>query len=236
MNVPEELDYSMTHLGALVLRRRPEPLLGGEDVYEVKLGEEFLMSSAFVAAEEALAELGLEGLEGTPDVVVGGLGLGYTAAAVLKNKNVKSCRVIELFEPVISWHRDLLVPVSKALVNDSRCSLVRGDFFALANDGFDPELPGRIFDSVLLDIDHTPDHQLDSENAPFYSASGLAGIKCQIRSGGRFGMWSDDDADEDFRVLLENVFGEAEAHNIKFPNPYSGRVAVNSVYIATVRH
>ena len=232
MNLPEELDYSMTRLGALVLRRRPEPVFGGEFVYEVKLGEEFLMSSAFVVAEEMLAHLGLEDIEDGADVIVGGLGLGYTAAAALQHLTVKSCRVIELFEPVISWHERRLVPAAKDLMNDPRCELVNADFFKRANEGFDPDQPGKLFDAILLDIDHTPDHQLDSGNAPFYSHEGLKGILGQLREGGRFGMWSDDEADDDFVNLLRDVFGMAESHNIKFPNPYSGRAAVNTVYIA----
>lgn len=56
----EELDWQETPMGELTLRRRVEPTLGVE-VYEVKLGEEFLMSSLFTAGEAALADLGLGG-------------------------------------------------------------------------------------------------------------------------------------------------------------------------------
>ena len=75
----EELDYRPTPIGALSLRRRRELTLD-TDVYEIKLGEEFLMSSLFTASEVALARLGLADLgHAGLDVVVGGLGLGYTA-------------------------------------------------------------------------------------------------------------------------------------------------------------
>src|SRR3954468_6851135 len=78
----EELDYRPTPIGALSLRRRRELTLG-VDVFEIKLGDEFLMSSLFTASEIALARLGLAGLsEPGLDVVVGGLGLGYTGKAV----------------------------------------------------------------------------------------------------------------------------------------------------------
>ena len=82
----EELDYQKTPLGEISLRRRVEPRLEGEILYEVKLGDEFLMSSLFTHAEIQLARLGLAALEDAGlDIVVGGLGLGYTAVAALED-------------------------------------------------------------------------------------------------------------------------------------------------------
>ena len=82
----EELDYQKTPLGEISLRRRAEPRIEGGIVYEVKLGDEFLMTSLFTASEIQLARLGLAALKGPDlDIVVGGLGLGYTAAAVLED-------------------------------------------------------------------------------------------------------------------------------------------------------
>ena len=143
-----ELDYQETPLGAISLRRRSEPRLGGKVLYEVKLGEEFLMSSLFVEAEEELAALALQSLNAEElDVVVGGLGLGYSAAKALENETVRSLLVIETMAPVISWHRLGLVPLGDKLALDSRCSLVHGDFFELAasSGGFDADNPGRLF-------------------------------------------------------------------------------------------
>ena len=54
----QELDYSATPMGLLTLRRRKEITLG-IDIYEIKLDEEFLMSSLFTVTEVALANLGL---------------------------------------------------------------------------------------------------------------------------------------------------------------------------------
>src|SRR5665647_3588243 len=84
----EELDFRPTAMGVLSLRRRRQ-LGSGLDVYEIKLGDEFLMSSLFTVAEIALARLGLAALQRSDlDVVVGGLGLGYTAQAVLEHAAV----------------------------------------------------------------------------------------------------------------------------------------------------
>ena len=218
----EELDYQETPLGAISLRRRSEPRLGGKILYEVKLGEEFLMSSLFVEAEE---ELG---------VVVGGLGLGYTAAEALENEAVRSLLVIETMAPVISWHRLGLVPLGDKLALDSRCSLVHGDFFKLAasSGGFDPDNPGRLFHAVLLDIDHSPSHWLDTGNSAFYTGAGLTALAASLHPGGVFGLWSNDPPDEAFSSLLDEVFASAEFHLVTFPNPYTGGESSNTIYLA----
>src|SRR4029077_6536574 len=126
-------DYRRTRLGELSLRRRRGLSLNGVEVYEVKLGDEFLSSSRFSRGEIALAELGLAGLgEGPLDVVVGGLGLGYTACAALDLHAVREVLVIEALADVIRWHRKGMVPLGARLTGDARCRLINGDFFALA--------------------------------------------------------------------------------------------------------
>src|SRR5882672_3476807 len=129
----EELDFRPTAMGALSLRRRRQ-LSTGIDVYEIKLGDEFLMSSLFTVAEIALARLGLGALERTNlDVVVGGLGLGYTAQAVLEDSRVRSLVVVDALAEVIEWHERGLLPLGKQLTADLRCRLVHGDFFAMSH-------------------------------------------------------------------------------------------------------
>ncbi len=228
----EELGYEMTPLGELTLRRRTEPLIKNETVYEVKLGEEYLMSSLFTESERELAVLGLAPLLGELDVVIGGLGLGYTAVEALKNKSVQSLLVIDLFQPVIDWHKRCLVPNGQILTNDERCELRQGDFFALARTSFDTADPTRKFDAVLLDIDHSPEHYLDPENGSLYTAEGLTAIKAQLQSNGTFSIWSNDPASRDFTAHLHTIFPHATAHSIQFPNPYTGSISTNSVYVA----
>jgi spermidine synthase len=228
----QELGYAQTPLGELTLRRRLEPRLGDREVFEVKLGEEYLMSSLFTEAEKQLATLALAPLDGELEVVVGGLGLGYTAAEALKYPSVKSLLVIDLFQPVIDWHEDGLVPLGPVLREDPRCELRQGDFFALARSGFDAEAPDRKFDAVLLDIDHSPKHYLDAGNQSFYTAEGLSAVRNQLRPGGVFALWSDDPADAAFTEHLRNIFRSATAQNVEFPNPYTNATSVNAVYIA----
>ena len=228
----EELAYHKTPLGELILRRRTETLLQNKEVFEVKLGEEFLMSSLFTEGEKELSNLGLAELEGELDVVVGGLGLGYTAAAALENKNVRSLLVIDLFQEVIDWHRNKLVPLGKILSEDKRCEMRKGDFFELARTGFDVSDNERKFDAVLLDIDHSPEHFLDKKNKSFYGAEGLESLRKQIKENGVFALWSNDAPDDKFTKHLESVFGKAETRTIEFANPYTNSISVNSVYVA----
>lgn len=230
------LDAQETYLGPLVLRSRTIPALDYLEIFEVKLGEEFLMSSLFPEAEKELAHLGLAKLGGNDwDIVVGGLGLGYTAAAALENPKVGSMIVAELFPQVISWHERELVPVGSILMKDSRCRLVAEDFFAAAVDrevGLDPEHPNRKFHAILLDIDHTPSHQLDQENAGFYSLASLSAMAEQLQAGGVFGLWSDAAPDATFTELLLSVFETAEAIVVPFYNPIQDKESSNTVYLA----
>jgi spermidine synthase len=232
----EELDYQKTPLGEISLRRRAEPRLEGEILYEVKLGDEFLMSSLFTSAEIQLSRLGLAALEGTGlDIVVGGLGLGYTAAAALEDPSVRSLMVIEVMQPVIDWHRRGLVPLGKELVSDPRCTLVHADFFEVASSnrgGFDRAAPARLVHAVLLDIDHSPGHWLNPGNSAFYTVQGLRNLADKLHPGGIFGLWSNDPPDAEFTRLLDTVFQSSESRIVTFPNPYSGGESSNTVYLA----
>ena len=228
----EELAYHKTPLGELILRRRTETLLQNKEVFEVKLGEDFLMSSLFTDGERELARLGLAGFEGELDVVIGGLGLGYTAAAALENEMVRRLLIIDLFQEVIDWHRTKIVPLGEILSEDQRCEMRQGDFFELANTGFDVFDSQRKFDAVLLDIDHSPEHFLAEKNRAFYSAKGLESLRKQIKENGVFALWSNEAPDEKFTKHLESVFGAATAQTIEFANPYTNLTAINSIYAA----
>jgi spermidine synthase len=230
----EELDYRLTPIGGLILRRRWELSLG-VDIFEIKLGDEFLMSSLFTASEIALARLGLAELsDPNLDVVVGGLGLGYTAQAVLEHRSVKSLVIVEALEAVIDWHEKGMLPLGETLTADSRSRFVLGDFFAMAaaKEGFDPDAPARRFDAILVDIDHSPNFLLDPQNAAFYQPAGLKKLATHLRPGGVFGLWSNEPPDKSFTARLISVFAEARAERVTFHNPLQNREFTQTVYLA----
>lgn len=228
----QELAFRETPMGGISLRRRRDPQLG-VDVYEVKLGEEFLMSSAFTEGEVQLARLGLaEAGPGPLDVVVGGLGLGYTARAALADPRVASLTVVEALEDVLDWHRRDLLPDTVGLAADPRVRLVQGDFFArVAAGDLDPEQPGRRFDAVLLDVDHTPTHHLHPSHAGFYSPDGLRRVLALLRPGGVFALWSDV-GDDAFAATLAGVAEHTAVHEVVFGNPLTGGTSSNVVFTA----
>jgi len=212
----EEIDSQTSSLGEISLRRRRLPVFGDRDIYEVKLGEEFLMSSMFVDAEEALSTLGLAAVQGDQlSVVVGGLGLGYTAVAALKDERITELLVVDALDTVIGWHQDELVPLGKILNADARNRYVLGSFFDLATDpdtGFDPDNFGRKFDAILLDIDHSPTEFLNAANASFYTTENLALMAEQLKPKGVFAMWSQNLPEENFELLLKTVFACVDSH------------------------
>jgi spermidine synthase len=229
----EELDFRPTPMGVLTLRRRRRPM-SNVDIYEIKLGDEFLMSSQYTAAEIELARLGLAALGRSDlDVVVGGLGLGYTAGAVLENADVRSLIVVDALAEVIEWHEQGLLPLGKQLTGDPRCRLVRGDFFAMSAsaDGFDADAPGRPFDAVLVDIDHSPRKLLHPRHAALYEPEGIARLSDHLKPGGVFALWSTDPPDAAFERVLADVFAASDSHVVTFDDWRGDHDASNTVYV-----
>ena len=229
-----EIAYQETPIGPISLRQR-RILALETDVLEIILGDEHLMSSLFTASEIALATAGLAALDGTNwDVIVGGLGLGYTAEAVLQHDNVGSLTVVELLDPVVDWHEQGLIPLGAVLTGDKRCHLQRDDFFALATSplGFDEANPGRRYHAILIDIDHTPDRLLDDRSTGFYTPEGLHTLSRHLHPGGVMGLWSDEPPDDRFTDKLALEFATAWAEAVVFENPYQpGNPVTQTVYI-----
>lgn len=245
----QELDWRPTPMGAISLRRRRDLSLG-VDVYEIKLDDDFLMSSLFTEGEVALARLALAALpevddqpEGGLDVLVGGLGLGYTAHAVLEDPRVRSLTVVDALAEVIEWHERGLLPLSAALTSDPRCRLVHGDFFTMASTltpdstrsepGDDGRLGPDAFHAIIVDIDHSPAHVLHPAHAEFYRLPSLRRLAGGLPPGGVFALWSNDPPDEAFTSVLAGAFAHTETHVVHFPTLFQGGTAANTVYVAT---
>lgn len=232
----EELDYQKTAMGDLILRKRTVLSLGNEEIYEIILGEAFLMSSLFTVVEEELARLGLAAArEAFPDqalrVIVGGLGLGHTARAALEFDEVRSLGIVEYLKPVIEWHQKEWVPLGRVLNEDPRCTYLHGDFFKMSlEDGYHGA--NERYHAVLLDIDHSPAHLLADQHAEFYAPTGLEAFSRRIEAGGVFGLWSDDPPEQEFLSALDAVFESVESHEIAFHNPIQERDFQSTVYLA----
>jgi spermidine synthase len=199
------------------------------DVHEVKLGDDFLMSSQFTTGEEELARLGLASATGESlTVLVGGLGLGYTAAAALEDDRVTELTVVEALPMVISWHQRDLLPDTVGLAADSRVRLVLDDFFDLVRTG----RADRTYDAVLLDIDHAPDWLLRDDHGDLYTVEGLAKVAAMVVDGGVFALWSDEPPEPEMVRRMGEAFETAEAKVVAFSNPLTGGESANTVYLA----
>lgn len=229
----EEIAWEQTSIGELILRRR-RLHSDGADIWEIKLNDGYLMSSQFVDGEIALANLALAMLEQSGlDVVVGGLGLGYTVKAVLDDDRVERLTVVELIPEVIDWHRRHLLPLGEAVADDSRSKLVHGDFFALGvgESGFDLDEPARLHDAILIDIDHSTTHFIDDGSASFYSAAAIASVVAKLKPGGVFALWSTDAEDPGFTEALRRCLIDVRVERVEFHTPYRDAPAFNLIYL-----
>ncbi|MFT5288260.1 MAG: spermidine synthase [Planctomycetota bacterium] len=224
----EELDICATPIGELLLRRRRPLTMPDTWVYEVKLDERFLMSSLVHASEDALARLALSKLEGENwRVLVGGLGLGHTAAAAMAWDKVDSIDIVEFLPEVIRWHQNGLVPLAAAIAGDPRCHTIEADCFEWIRKG-----RGGNYDAVLIDIDDSPEHLLSPSHGSFYAEAGLADARRALKPGGVFALWTAGEVLPAFLERLRRVFGEAEVAEVEFHNPLHHRDDLNTIYIA----
>ncbi len=193
------------------------------------------MSSLFTVAEIELARLGLAALTGDDlDVVVGGLGLGYTACTALEDPRVRSLLVVEAIEDVIDWHRRGLLPSRRALTADPRCRFVAGDFFAAVagGTGFDPEAPGRRFHAILLDVDHSPATCCTPATPPSTRRPGCAAWPpCSTRTG-VFALWSNDPPDDDVQAGARRGLRRRRRRTSSASTTRCRRESANTVYVA----
>ena len=207
------LAYEDSPLGPLCLRRRELLSAPGTVVTEVTLNHAFLMSSYNTASERALARIALEMHPGTSlRVLVGGLGLGYTAHAALASERVARVEVVEFLPQVIEWLERDLVPLSRALKTDERFTTVSGDVYARL-----AAAPGEEYDLILIDVDHAPEDPLSQANGSFYTKEGLERARRHLAGGGILGVWSYAESSPFARALRE-VFREVRIEPVKFFN------------------
>ncbi len=209
----EVLDSADTPIGLLYLNRRK--LLDGSEtvVTEVMLDGALLMSSENTVSEHALATSALALHAGGDElrVLVGGLGLGYTAHAALESGRVAALGVVDRLPKVGEWLHDGYLPLSATLAVDERFTLIEADVYRSLL-GPAPEHP---WDLLLIDVDHSPRNRLDEASEPFYTVEGQRRVAQHLAPGGVLAVWSakDDDA---FAGVLEEVYAHAEREQVRW--------------------
>jgi spermidine synthase len=146
-----------------------------------------LMNSRLYNSEKVLAELGCAHLNSSDSaqVLVGGLGMGYTLAAALKAVTANSqVTVAELIPEVVEWNRGPLGNCAKNPLEDPRTKIHVGDVRALLS------IKRPTFDAILLDVDNGPEGLTQKGNNSIYSAQGLDDIYKTLRPKGMLAIWS----------------------------------------------
>ncbi|GHG81619.1 hypothetical protein [Comamonas sp. JC664] len=167
-------------VGEITLVRR-----GDEYVFRVR--GQTLMSSRQHGSEEALAKAGCAGLaeRSNARVLVGGLGFGYTARAVLDTLGPDGrVTVAELLPVVVAWNRSHLAALAGAPLEDARVTVVEGDV------GKHMARTAGAYDAILLDVDNGPSALTHPDNHGLYGRVGLAHAVQALRPGGVLGVWS----------------------------------------------
>ena len=230
------LAFETTPIGDLCLRRRELLASPGTIITEITLDQELLMSSYNTASERALATEALERHAGSElSVLVGGLGLGYTASEALKSSRVHRVEVVELLPEVVGFMRGGLVPLSAELAAEPRFGVREGDVFALLN-----EPANEHWDIVLIDVDHSPQERLDlrepdpqheTANEAFYSEPGLARAKQHLEPGGILAVWSYVESSP-FVEALRATFTNVEAIPVTYENDLVDEELTDWLFIA----
>jgi len=141
-----------------------------------------------------------------------GLGLGYTARAALESDRVSKCEVVEFLPQVISWLDRGLVPLSDELDADNRLKVIQGDVYRQLTSP-----PKQKQDLILIDVDHSPDENLDEANGNFYTADGLKRAKLHLAEDGLLGVWSYAESSP-FADALRDVFREVRIEPVTVYN------------------
>lgn len=220
----EVLAHADTPIGTFILRERTAPVAG---VIELTLDHQFLMSSAVTVSERALSTraIALHGGTGL-DVLVGGLGLGYTAKAALDSDRVAHVDVVEYVQSIIDWVARGLIPLGKELVADARYHPICGDVFERLGGAVT-----RSYDLLLIDVDHQPGRRLGETSDSFYGHARLRLAAQHLKPGGVFAMWSTGESAE-FEAELRKTFQEVRVEVIEFLNPTTGEEEQNWLFLA----
>ena len=187
-----------------------------------------LMSTRRHLSEDRLADVACAPIRERPAAraLIGGLGLGFTLRAALRQlRDDAEVVVAELVPEVIAWNADASYDLSAAAMRDPRVRIVNDDVLAVlaANPAG--------FDAIMLDTDNGPDGMLMTENGPLYAAGGIGLTIAALRPGGTIAYWSVGD-DRPFVGALQRAGLRVETIRVR---AHDTTGPMHTLYVATPR-
>ena len=170
-----------------------------------------LMNSRTHHSEDVLAELACEHIAGrkSPHLLVGGLGMGFTLAAVLANTTpCARVTVSELLPAVVRWNREYLGIVAGFPLDDTRVEVVEQDVGKVMSEHQNG------FDAIMLDVDNGPDAFTVDDNEALYGLHGLNNAYASLKPGGILTIWSAF-PDTDFTQRMMKIGFDVEIRRVR---------------------
>ena len=200
------LSHVITPQGELQLQQWVETDEKNQPVYEIIFNGVFLMASYNEISEKELATLAIEPLSSERQdlqVLVGGLGIGYTLRAALNCDRIQTVDVVEIEEYIIRWAKSFFSELNGYACSDSRVHLIKMDLgdYILKTE--------KTYDAIILDVDNGPTWLALGSNQRLYQRPALLKIKDLLSEGGVFIIWSAQKCTV-FQKRLEEVFGRTE--------------------------
>lgn len=186
-----------------------------------------LMSTRRHGSEDALGYLPCQRLvdPGAARVLIGGLGMGFTLAAVLAELGeAAEVTVAELVPQVVDWNRGPLGAASGNPLADPRTRVVVGDVVDLICAA------PAAYDVIALDVDNGPEGFTAVCNNGLYAAAGIAAARAALRPGGVLAYWSAD-PDSAFRTRLTRAGLRVEERQV---HAYGNKGTQNTIWLASV--
>jgi len=155
--------------------------------FSMMLGQNELMNSRLSGSEEALATLACRRIEAVkrPNVLIGGLGMGFTLRAALAVLGPDArITVAELVPAVIAWARGPMASIFAESLDDPRASILNADVIEVIQSH------ASAFDAILLDVDNGPEGLIRKANDALYNPKGLKAVHRALRPGGVLAVWS----------------------------------------------
>ena len=200
-----EVARAHSERGEVVLRRRtdPEAPETSPTVLELRVNGVYVMDTAENSSEVALARAALARVRAPRNVLVGGLGLGFTVHEVLSDHRVEQVVVAEIEESLVEWFRDGTIPHGRPYLADDRLRISVADVQQVVT-----EATPETFDLILLDVDNGPGLLVHDRNATIYGPAFLRRAREALRPDGVLAVWSATEASR-LAEILDEVFGHS---------------------------